>query len=202
MSPFGAVYSLALSSKHFFRDAAADGNVADGSAGPAEDTASSSMMERAMAIGYSRFFLSEKTEEELKTLLSKHKPALGGSSSVLATRLLKQSLLSSLGRVLEQSKSGITLDSALALANLPEGSALIAGSTIVAACLGVELESDRYIDVDVFCSAKAAPTVRSWLVEDSSCMFVGFKDTYIDMVDDCLLYTIDTQIHHVERECL
>ena len=29
-------------------------------------------------------------------------------------------------------------------------------------------------------------------------MFVGFNDGYIDMVDSRLLYTVDTNIHHVE----
>ncbi|KAL7541679.1 hypothetical protein ACHAXR_011125 [Thalassiosira sp. AJA248-18] len=110
---------------------------------------------------------------------------------VLATRLLRQSLLSSLGRVLEHSKSGITLEAALAL---PEGG-LIAGSTMVQACLGRWNNSD----VDVYCSAKAAPQVRSWLVEKANCMFVGLNDGYIDMVDKRLVYTVDTKIHHVEE---
>ena len=30
-------------------------------------------------------------------------------------------------------------------------------------------------------------------------MFVGFKDGYISMTDDKLLYTVDTKIHHVEH---
>jgi hypothetical protein len=81
---------------------------------------------------------------------------------VLATQLLRASLLSSLGRVLQNSGSGITLDSVLKMGELPEGSALIAGSSIVAACLGKDWSKwpDKS-DVDVYCSARAAPQVRS-----------------------------------------
>mmetsp|Transcript_11748 Transcript_11748/g.18017 ORF Transcript_11748/g.18017 Transcript_11748/m.18017 type:complete len:350 (-) Transcript_11748:1044-2093(-) len=82
------------------------------------------------------------------------------------------------------------------MGELPEGSALIAGSTIVAACLGKDWSNRA--DVDVYCSAKAAPQVRSWLVEQANCMFVGLNDTYMDFVCDRLLYVVDTQIHHVE----
>lgn len=60
--------------------------------------------------------------------------------------------------MLEKSKSGITLDDVLKMGELPEGSALIAGSTMVAACLG---RYDWKGDVDVYCSAKGAPQVRS-----------------------------------------
>ena len=75
-----------------------------------------------------------------------------------ATNLLRTSLLSSLGHVLEVSETGITLDAVLKMGALPEGSALIAGSTIVAACLG---KYDWKGDVDVYCSAEGAPQVRS-----------------------------------------
>lgn len=30
-------------------------------------------------------------------------------------------------------------------------------------------------------------------------MFVGVNDTYIDFVDNRLLYVVDTKIHHVEK---
>ena len=81
---------------------------------------------------------------------------------VLATQLLRSSLLSSLGRVLQNSGSGITLDAVLKMGELPEGSALIAGSTIVAACLGKDWSGGRNAsDVDVYCSARAAPQIRS-----------------------------------------
>ena len=95
---------------------------------------------------------------------SSNKPSSANvkSDAVLATRLLRSSLLSSLGRVLEKSESGITLKSALEMANLPEGSAIIAGSTMAAAVLG-EVWAYRWsrADVDIFCTAKAAPQVRS-----------------------------------------
>jgi hypothetical protein len=68
---------------------------------------------------------------------------LGRSSSVLATRLLRSSLIVSLGRVLKHSKSGITLEAALSMGDLPDGYAVIAGSTIVQTCLGVLWEG-RY----------------------------------------------------------
>jgi len=81
---------------------------------------------------------------------------------VLATQLLRTSLLSSLGRVLEKSASGITMDAVLKMGELPEGSALIAGSTMVAACLGKDWSGGQNAsDVDVYCSAAAAPQVRS-----------------------------------------
>jgi hypothetical protein len=81
---------------------------------------------------------------------------------VLATQLLRMSLLSSLGRVLEKSASGITMDAVLKMGELPEGSALIAGSTMVAACLGKDWSGGQNAsDVDVYCSAAAAPQVRS-----------------------------------------
>ncbi|KAL7549537.1 hypothetical protein ACHAWF_012803 [Thalassiosira exigua] len=116
---------------------------------------------------------------------------------LLATTLLRRSLLSSLGRVLDRSPSGISLEAVLAM---PEG-ALIAGSTVAQACLGVLWEGkyDEAPDVDVFTSAKAAPMVRSWLVEHANAMFGGFHDTYIDIADSRLLYTVDTKIHHVEK---
>ncbi|KAL7450628.1 hypothetical protein ACHAWC_002512 [Mediolabrus comicus] len=130
---------------------------------------------------------------------------LGASNKYVASMLLRESLLVSLGCVLQCSESGITLDSALAMADyLPDGSAVIAGSTIVQACLGEHWKDGGYrgndpSDVDVFCTAKAAPMVRSWLVEKANCIFVGFRDHYIDSTDGRLAYTVDTKIHHVEH---
>jgi hypothetical protein len=93
-------------------------------------------------------------------------PKFGASNKYVASMLLRESLLVSLGCALQCSESGITLDSALALADyLPEG-AVIAGSTLVQACLGELWKDGGYgkdepSDVDVFCTAKAAPMVRS-----------------------------------------
>ena len=89
---------------------------------------------------------------------------LWSSTPLFATSLLRTSLLVSLRRVLQHSKSGITLRSVL---KMPEGS-LIAGSTMAQACLGVlwgegggRRRACSKVDVDLFCSAKAAPMVRS-----------------------------------------
>ena len=38
-----------------------------------------------------------------------------------------------------------------------------------------------------------------WLVQSAEAIFIGFKDGYISMTDDQLLYTVDTNIHHVEH---
>lgn len=170
------VYQLCLSSAHFHTNPAASASGGD----------------------------CEKKADKSKSGGSKSTTATTttNSKAVLATRLLRSSLLSSLGRVLEKSESGITLESALEMADLPEGSALIAGSTMAAAVLGeVWSGPDRWrkADVDVFCTAKAAPQVRSWLVRSAGAMFVGFKDYRLSMTDDSLLYTVDTKIHHVEH---
>ncbi|EJK62973.1 hypothetical protein THAOC_16396 [Thalassiosira oceanica] len=116
---------------------------------------------------------------------SKRLKSAGGSPPLLlATRMLRVSLEHNLERVLEHSRSGITLESLKKLGELPEGSAVIAGSTMVQACLGVlwgeggeKTYRDGKSDVDIFCSAKAAPAVRSRQ----------------DVV------TVDTNIHHVEH---
>ena len=39
--------------------------------------------------------------------------------------------------------------------------------------------------------------MKQWLVESADCMFSGFNDTYINLADS-MLYTVDTNIHHVE----
>ena len=50
-----------------------------------------------------------------------------------------------------------------------------------------------------------------WLVDEANCMFVGVNDTYIDFVDNRVLFAIESNIHHVEswgsllktwRQCL
>ena len=38
-----------------------------------------------------------------------------------------------------------------------------------------------------------------WLVEKSDCMFVGLRDDYVSLTSSDLLYTVDTNIHHVEH---
>lgn len=129
------VYNLCLSSAHFFREEVVPVVVSS-----AENAAVKCSVRRSKR----RAVASSSPSREKKNLL--------------ATELLRMSLLSSLGRVLEKSESGITLDAALKMGVLPEGSAFIAGSTIVAACLG---KYDWEGDVDVYCSAESAPQVRS-----------------------------------------
>ena len=124
------VYNLCLSSKHFHTR-------------PDTDTSESSPVNK----------------RPRRAAAAKAKAKMDYTTPVLATRLLRESLLSSLGRVLKCSESGITLgmfytyyeqhvlvDVTLyesspltsvpfvpsdALTKLPEGSALIAGSTMV-----------------------------------------------------------------------
>jgi len=134
-----SVYNLALSSKHFFNPMTVD-------AAPATKPAAAKATRRSTRIRGN----------------AKSGDTASSTNPLLATHLLRCSLLSSLGRVLEHSESGVTLESAMALGDLPDGSALIAGSSIVQACLGV-LWKNKYspADVDIFCTAKAAPDVRS-----------------------------------------
>jgi hypothetical protein len=127
--------------------------------------------DQLLTFGFSTHFLSEKSDDELEALLSKRNctknldananSKLGNSSSCLATCLLRKSLLVSLGRVLRESKLGITLEASLAMGDLPAGSVVIAGSTMVQTCLGVLWKRiwNSNVDTDIFCSAKAAPKV-------------------------------------------
>lgn len=39
---------------------------------------------------------------------------------------------------------------------------------------------------------------EQWLVEQADCMFNGLCDSYINFVDNRLVYSVDTKIHHVE----
>ena len=150
-----------------------------------------SRLEDALGAGYSKFFVMARAEEAVKDARDGGKaeraskrvkaaandedesdaklPAKNNDADaidfdrpLLATGMLRESLFSSLGRVLKNSKSKITLES---LSKMPEG-ALVAGSTVVQACLGVDgvWTSGRFgypSDVDIFCSARAAPAVRS-----------------------------------------
>jgi hypothetical protein len=187
------VYNLCLGSKIFFRQVSVEtvasrdeAKKSKSEVTPVPAATTSPTIEHLLSCGFSLPYLSDQTEDKLKDLLSKHpiagddrksssaaaksaslksdSPKLGDSSSVLATSLLRSSLLSSLERVLKQSQSGITLQSAISMGELlPDGSAIIAGSTIVQTCLGRVWKGSYGSppDVDIFCSAKAAPQVRS-----------------------------------------
>jgi uncharacterized coiled-coil protein SlyX len=126
------VYNLCLSSVHFFHE------VAISSSAPDAGKKQCGRLKRKLAAATS------SSSNEKKNLF--------------ATNLLRTSLLSSLGHVLEQINCGITLEAVLKMGALPEGTALIAGSSMVAACLG---KYDWKADVDVYCSAEGAPLVRS-----------------------------------------
>ena len=144
------VYNLCLSSVYFFHEVEISSSAPD--AGKKQCNARRSKRNLAAA--------TSSSSNEKKNLL--------------ATNLLRTSLLSSLGRVLEQINCGITLQAVLKMGALPEGSALIAGSSMVAACLG-KYDWVRFFrgvtpvgptvpwtgDVDVYCSAEGAPLVRS-----------------------------------------
>jgi hypothetical protein len=129
------VYNLCLSSVYFFHEVEISSSAPD--AGKKQCNVRQSKRLKVAAS-------SSSSSEEKKNLF--------------ATNLLRTSLLSSLGRVLEQINCGITLEAVLKMGALPEGSALIAGSSMVAACLG---KYDWKGDVDVYCSAEGAPLVRS-----------------------------------------
>ena len=147
------VYNLCLSSVHFFHEVSIS-----------SEPPSLSKKSFAKAAKHSSCHQSKRLAgADISKALNKNDAASSVSSSdekqnLLATKLLHTSLISSLGHVLEKSKSGITLDAVLKMGELPEGSALIARSTVVAACLG------RYHwkgDADVYCLAKGAPQVQS-----------------------------------------
>lgn len=146
------VYNLALSSVHFFHEV------------------SSCSVNKPVS--------SSKTVRRSRRLAEAAAPAetKNDDKKVLATQLLRTSLLSSLEKVLEKSDTRITLD---ALSKIPEGSALIAGSTMVAACLG----KDWSADIDVYCSAAAAPQVRSVrFVESNARDYVNYLFLMYDAV--------------------
>ena len=81
------------------------------------------------------------------------------SSPLLATRLLRKSLLSSFARVLNNSGTGIDINAALQLSSVvPKGQCVFAGSAMVQTCLGEIWEGG---DVDIYCLNEVAPQVRS-----------------------------------------
>lgn len=140
------VYHLCLSSAHFHTDPAVAADAGKKMSGSADTKKKSGGK-------------SNKMKARVTTSTASNK-----QPSLLATRLLRKSLLSSLGRVLDNAESGITLQSALDMSSLPEQSAIIAGSTMAATVLGeVWSGASSYSkqDVDIFCTAKAAPQVRS-----------------------------------------
>ena len=66
---------------------------------------------------------------------------------------------------------------------------VISGSMMVQCCLGECWKSD----IDIYCTASAAPAARSWLVEEGKMMLRGFKGGYKSLAD-----SQDQMLHHVE----
>ena len=131
------------------------------------------------------------------------------SLSLLSTRVLKSSLLSSLAKVLRHNETGITLENLACLQRLltrfglPANSFFLSGSTIVQACLGVLWEKSTNVktDVDIFCSQDAAPIVRSWLVTANAAgpghhIFTGAHFGYFDQSH---FVVQESPISHVEK---
>ena len=124
----------------------------------------------------------------------------GGNSvnAVLATRLLRTSLLTSLERILRQGKLGLTSNGFKTFLDLTRrlprrNAVVISGSTMVQCVLG-EYWDDS--DVDIFCSAQAAPEVRTWFIKELNQLFVGGP---IGSYDGILTDTFLNTIHHVEH---
>ena len=167
------VYNLSLSSVHFFHEFSTLPGIKPHSSSASSTTATNARKSKKINRGRRSKRLTESAAAAEKNAAS------SSDEKVLATQLLRTSLLSSLNRVLEAGGSGLTLDALLKMGDgLPEeGGAIIAGSTMVAACLG---KMDwRKSDVDVYCSAKAAPHVRSvskkYTAVVSFCVCVAFS---------------------------
>ena len=175
------VYNLSLSSKHFFREVSTDK--------PSEKKSPSANVAAKGNVGRRSKRLAAVAATASAATSETNAASSSNDKKVLATQLLRASLLSSLGRVLEQSGSGITLDAVLKMSELPEGSALIAGSTIVAACLGKDWSGGRNSsDVDVYCSARAAPQVRSVrdiILSHACCLFIYY---FIEQFDRFVIF--------------
>lgn len=121
-----------------------------------------------------------------------------GDHVLLATRLLRASLLSGMSRTLrahsakEEFDADVVQGRGLSLAALQvlhgtTGSSipgfLISGSIVLQAVLGVDYGSVEYeagSDIDLFCTSKAAAAVRSMLV-GCGYMLCGFPEDYNDL---------------------
>jgi hypothetical protein len=113
----------------------------------------------------SRYF--HYTSDESSSSSSTTGPLLPSSLPLLATRLLRKSLLSSFACVLDNAGTGIDINAALQLSELSKGSVLISGSAMVQTCLGEIWEGG---DVDIYCLNEFAPQVRSVSYELRICI--------------------------------
>jgi hypothetical protein len=109
--------------------------------------------------------------------------------------MLQASLLSSLDRVLKNSKANLSLSQTQSgFEGLPRGRAIITGSTLVQCVLG---ECWENTDLDIFCTPKVAQAIRSWLVKEVRQMFMGCMDRYVGADSQALAF--QNKIHHVEH---
>ena len=110
--------------------------------------------------------------------------------AIPATQLLRTSLLASLRSVLGR----FGVDPCI-VCSTPASApgAVISGSTMAQVCLG---ENWKGADLDIFCTAAAAPKVRSALVGNGKAL-AGFCDTYCGV--GFFRHEMQTEIHHVEK---
>ena len=122
-----------------------------------------------------------------------------GSVKSLGSRLLHASLTMSLERVLPTGMAGLSSDRLESFSrmaeSLPPGSVVISGSSLVQAALGERWDRT---DVDIYCTAGAAPAVRSWLVRDARKMVLNAGKAYGPLAVNKESGSFVTVIHHVE----
>jgi hypothetical protein len=113
---------------------------------------------------------------------------------LLATKLLREALNSSLHRVLQHLEVPAA---AVGFANLisPNGpGAVVSGSTMVQVVLG---EVWKASDIDIFCTAATARAVRSKLVGNGFTLARMHND-YSDAGSGMLAFSLESKVHHVE----
>jgi len=115
--------------------------------------------------------------------------------AVLATRLLRDALMSSLQRVLTHHKIPLPAVSFASMRSA-DGTpgAVLSGSTMVQVVLG---EVWTGSDIDVFTLAPAAPAVRTQLVQNGFTV-ARFHNSYEDNGNGMTAYLLETKVHHVE----
>jgi hypothetical protein len=112
------------------------------------------------------------------------------SEKLIASELLHASLHQSLARVLSQ--KGVSLSSV----SFPGQDVVLSGSTMFEAVLGEQSDAPSRSDIDLFCTAAAAPAVRSQLVKTAGMVLVGKCNTYGGGGNGN--EHLDSIVHHVE----
>jgi len=113
----------------------------------------------------------------------------------LATTLLREALKSSLHRILRYHKvpaGAVAFADLCCPANGP--GAVLSGSMMVQVLLG-EVWKDS--DIDIFCTAAAAPAVRSKLVQNGFTL-ARLHFNYSDSGNGMLASSLESKVHHVE----